>query len=118
MVDKRKQDLYTLNLLKRLEGIDFFFLATNASIIIGRVLFFQSCKFITDSSFKAAFLLDVIVQILHLFYFHLLKVAFSRKGLRGKVDEKSEKAAILKTLSRKSYLYCFIVLQMTKFKIT
>ena len=47
----------------------------------------------------------------------VLKVAFSRKGLRGKVDEKSGKAAILKTLSKKSHLYCFIGLQMTKFKI-
>ena len=46
-----------------------------------------------------------------------LKVAFSRKGLRGKVEEKLEKAAILKTLSRKSHLYCFIGLQMTKIKI-
>ena len=33
-------------------------------IIRGRVLFFQSCKFITDSILKPAFLLDVIVQIL------------------------------------------------------
>ena len=32
------------------------------------------------------------------------------------MEEKSEKVAILKTLSRKSYLYCFIGLQMTKFK--
>jgi len=37
-----------------------------------------------------------------------LKVAFSRKGFRGKMDEKLEKAAILKTLSRKSYFYRFI----------
>jgi len=35
-------------------------------------------------------------------------------GLRGKVDEKSEKAVI----SRKSYLYFFSGLQMTKFKKT
>ena len=32
------------------------------------------------------------------------------------MEEKSEKVAILKTLSRKSYLYCFIGLQMTKLK--
>ena len=38
----------------------------------------------------------------------LLKVAFSQKELRGKVDEKSEKGAILKTLSRKSHLFCLI----------
>ena len=47
-----------------------------------------------------------------------LKGSFFSKGFRGKVDEKWEKAAILKTLSRISYLYCFIGLQMTKFKIT
>ena len=47
----------------------------------------------------------------------LVKVAFSGKGLRGKVDEKSEKAANLETL-KKSLLYCFIGLQMTKFKKT
>ena len=34
------------------------------------------------------------------------------------MDKTSEKAAILKTLSRKCHLYCFIGLQMTKFKIT
>ena len=45
-----------------------------------------------------------------------LNAAYSRKGFRGKVEEKSEKVAILKTLLRKSYLYCFIGLQMTKFK--
>ena len=46
-----------------------------------------------------------------------IKEAYSWKGLREKVDEKSEKGAILKTLSRKSHLYCFIGLQMTKFKV-
>ena len=47
-----------------------------------------------------------------------LKVDFSQKGFREKGDEKSEKAAILKNLSRKTYLYCFIGLQMTKIKKT
>jgi len=46
----------------------------------------------------------------------MLKAAFCRKGFRGKVGEKSEKVAILKHLSRKSYLYCLIGLQMTEFK--
>ena len=36
------------------------------------------------------------------------KVDFSQKGFIGKVDEKSERAAILKTFLRQSYLHCFI----------
>ena len=37
--------------------------------------------------------------------FFRIKVDFSQKEFRGKLDEKSEKVAILKTLSIKSYLY-------------
>ena len=46
----------------------------------------------------------------------VLKAAFSRKVSRGKVEEKSEKVAILTTLLKESYRYCFIGLQMTRFK--
>ena len=41
-----------------------------------RVLFLESCEFITESTLKPAFLLDVIVLILNLFYFHLEKDLF------------------------------------------
>ena len=56
---------------KETRGCHSLFEARDAGIIRGQVLFLESCKFIIYSISKPSFLLDVIVQILRLFYFHL-----------------------------------------------
>ena len=75
-------------------------------------------QIIFEQIFYKTSIVQLEVLLCNIISFLVLKVDFSWKGFRGKVDEKSEKAAILKTLPSKSYLYCFIWLHITKFKIT